>query len=177
MSSSGLVRFRVYARLNSPFPPNPSFVTCLYSTHSFVFRGDLKKHATSHLDPSVRPRPYVCQSPGCGKAFYEASTLKSHDVVHTGARNYICSVDGCGRTFTQSGQLAKHRRLHDDMSIVPHTTAILGSGVAVGHELMLPAGSNSLLGNPDAEQLVAASHLGMPALEMLHEHHDMIVHL
>lgn len=53
--------------------------------------------------------PYVCDSPGCGKAFAIAGGLRIHKRVHNGEKPFKCSE--CGRGFAESSNLSKHVRL------------------------------------------------------------------
>ena len=39
---------------------------------------------------ATRARPFVCQHPGCGRAFRQKSNLKSHGKTHTGERPFAC---------------------------------------------------------------------------------------
>ena len=53
--------------------------------------------------------PYVCDFPGCGKAFAIAGGLRIHKRVHNGEKPFKCSE--CGRGFAESSNLSKHVRL------------------------------------------------------------------
>ena len=39
-------------------------------------------------------RPYVCDYPGCGRAFCQSGQLKTHQRLHTGEKPFICSMEG-----------------------------------------------------------------------------------
>ena len=52
--------------------------------------------------------PYVCDFPGCGKAFAIAGGLRIHKRVHNGEKPFKCSE--CGRGFAESSNLSKHVR-------------------------------------------------------------------
>lgn len=68
-----------------------------------------------HLDlveEDNRPKPFVCQHPGCGKMYYKSSHLKAHVRTHTGEKPYLCSWEDCERRFARSDELARHRRTH-----------------------------------------------------------------
>ncbi len=63
-------------------------------------------------DEDTRPKPFVCQHPGCGKMYYKSSHLKAHVRTHTGEKPYLCSWEDCDRRFARSDELARHRRTH-----------------------------------------------------------------
>uniref|UniRef100_A0A3Q2NUL0 Zinc finger protein 11-like n=1 Tax=Fundulus heteroclitus TaxID=8078 RepID=A0A3Q2NUL0_FUNHE len=53
-------------------------------------------------------RPHQCTV--CGKTFLTANELRLHNRYHTGERPYKCDV--CGKAFIQSGYLKSHVRIH-----------------------------------------------------------------
>ncbi|CCM06787.1 uncharacterized protein FIBRA_09087 [Fibroporia radiculosa] len=85
-------------------------------------------------------QPYVCDFPGCGKAFAitgaltihkrthnghkpfkctycdrafaESSNLSKHLRTHTGVRPYLCMEPGCNKSFARPDQLARHQNVH-----------------------------------------------------------------
>ena len=65
------------------------------------------------LRPCHQDRPFVCQHPGCERAFVLACTLKRHQrSVHDNRRPYACPVEGCGKAFKRRDALAPHLWIH-----------------------------------------------------------------
>ncbi|KAH9822891.1 transcription factor IIIA-like [Teratosphaeria destructans] len=57
---------------------------------------------------SKRPKKYVCEYEGCGKAFDRPVRLEIHTRSHTNHRPYACDHDDCGKTFLRLEHLKRH---------------------------------------------------------------------
>ena len=68
----------------------------------------MQVHERSHTGD----KPYICEHPGCDKAFATGYGLKSHTRVHTGEKPYKCPEETCVKAFKTSGDLQKHVRTH-----------------------------------------------------------------
>ncbi|KAK3845203.1 MAG: hypothetical protein J3R72DRAFT_364837 [Linnemannia gamsii] len=60
--------------------------------------------------PSFRNKSYVCQHPGCGKAYTKPSRLAEHELVHSGQRPFKCLEPGCDASFRREAHLATHHK-------------------------------------------------------------------
>ena len=76
---------------------------CKKCDKTFYFKSYLLKHEETHGE-----RLWKCET--CGIAFFRASDLRRHCLIHTGERNYCC--DECGKTFNRSHHLKDHKKMH-----------------------------------------------------------------
>ncbi|KAL6068446.1 hypothetical protein STEG23_028477 [Scotinomys teguina] len=64
---------------------------------------------------SPRPRPFVCDYEGCGKAFIRHYHLSRHVLIHTGEKPFVCEHNGCNQKFNTKSNLKRHiERKHEN---------------------------------------------------------------
>ncbi|KAK4565374.1 hypothetical protein LTR86_003991 [Recurvomyces mirabilis] len=81
-------------------PPSPA-----YSIPSSVGQSIAETTATS---TSKRPKKFLCEVAGCGKAFDRPARVQIHMRSHTNERPFSCSEEGCGKTFLRNEHLTRH---------------------------------------------------------------------
>ena len=79
-------------------------------------------------------KPFTCDT--CGKSFADAAHLKMHEIIHTGVKPFTC--DTCGKSFAQSGTFKYHEMTHSDVK--PFTCDTCGKsfaqlGYLIHHEM------------------------------------------
>lgn len=57
---------------------------------------------------SKRPKRYVCEHDGCGKAFDRPVRLEAHVRTHTGDRPFVCDEADCDKSFFKAEHLKAH---------------------------------------------------------------------
>lgn len=78
---------------------------------------------------SVRPKNYICDAPGCEKAYSKPSLLEQHKRSHTNERPFKCSKPGCDKSFLRKSHLQAHLLSHEDQESKPFQCATCGKGV------------------------------------------------
>lgn len=84
-----------------------------------------KRTHRPHSDAPPKDEP-VFQCELCGKNFSCKSTLKSHQVVHTGEKPFTCHI--CGKSFSQTGLYYHLKHVH--AGIKNHSCDICGRSFA-----------------------------------------------
>ncbi|KAF7305316.1 FAD/NAD(P)-binding domain-containing protein [Mycena chlorophos] len=68
--------------------------------------GEDEQHTTGKSTNKKHPCPL------CDKTFTRPSTLRVHLNTHTGAMPYVCEYPGCGRAFNVKSNMQRHFRSH-----------------------------------------------------------------
>ncbi|KAI0058989.1 hypothetical protein BV25DRAFT_1809863 [Artomyces pyxidatus] len=79
---------------------------CKLCKQYFSEAATLQQHMRRH----TQEKPYLCDFPGCGKAFAIAGALTIHKRTHNGHKPFKCTY--CDRGFSESSNLSKHLRTH-----------------------------------------------------------------
>lgn len=78
---------------------------------------------------SPRPKNYICNFPGCSKAYSRPSLLDQHIQTHYGYRPFKCEYSNCGESFTRKDHLERHRLKHLNNEDKPFHCQICNKGV------------------------------------------------
>ncbi|KAK5123363.1 hypothetical protein LTR85_002795 [Meristemomyces frigidus] len=83
---------------------------------------------------SKRPKKYLCEYAGCGKAFDRPVRLQIHVRSHTNERPYACQEQGCDKTFLRTEHLNRHTKdKHSDANgfVCTYNVSTADDGTAV----------------------------------------------
>lgn len=83
---------------------------------TYTTRFSLRRHLTSHQ----KTKMHVCVL--CFKSFTLAQYLKEHTYIHTGQKPFLCDFPGCDKAFRQAGKLSMHRKFHQNIIFSVHHT-------------------------------------------------------
>ncbi|USW51557.1 Putative Zinc finger C2H2-type [Septoria linicola] len=83
-----------------------------------------KTHLEIHTRAHTGIKPFLCKEPSCGQRFSQLGNLKTHERRHTGERPYHCDI--CGKTFAQHGNVRAHKIVHT--AAKPFTCRLDGCG-------------------------------------------------
>jgi hypothetical protein len=65
-----------------------------------------------HRTP-INPGQYRNKCRFCPSTFQKSEHLSRHERSHTKQRPYVCDIPGCGKAFTRGDSLTRHLRLHE----------------------------------------------------------------
>lgn len=71
----------------------------------------------------IGEKPYICDYPGCPRAFTQSGHLKTHQRLHTGEKPFKCPVIGCEARFKHAN---RHCTVHPTATLVRETDSSLG---------------------------------------------------
>lgn len=96
--------------------------SCSQCEKSFKEKGALKKHQRSkHLRELFRS-----PCPSCGK-MVAASTMKRHQLIHSGERPFKCTVSDCEKYYRSTSEVKRHVLIHHSTER-PYKCDICGKG-------------------------------------------------
>ncbi|KAF8582787.1 hypothetical protein K439DRAFT_1350553 [Ramaria rubella] len=81
---------------------------CTTCDQYFSEAATLQQHMRRH----TKEKPYICDFPGCGKAFAITGALTIHRRVHSGSKPFRCTFCNRQVSFSESSNLSKHVRTH-----------------------------------------------------------------
>lgn len=83
---------------------------CPRCPQSFVYIKELDRHMLGHKEE----RPFVCNIPGCGKAFKESYIFRLHMKRHDGTlkKRFVCTYSPCDKKFARRYTLERHILTH-----------------------------------------------------------------
>ena len=78
---------------------------------------------------SPRPKKYLCEFPGCEKAYSRPSLLEQHLQTHYNYRPFKCDFPDCEETFARKDHLERHKLKHVSEEEKPFHCSFCGKGV------------------------------------------------
>lgn len=87
------------------------------------------RSASSSRASSPRPKNYLCDFPGCLKAYSRPSLLEQHIRTHYGYRPFKCRVPTCEESFMRKDHLERHMLKHVGEEDKPFHCSVCGRGV------------------------------------------------
>ncbi|CAH1790290.1 unnamed protein product [Owenia fusiformis] len=87
-----------------PYPEHYEIYSCQHSGCDFITAE--KTRISTHMKKHSNDKEYACEV--CGSRFKHASSLVTHQLIHSDQRPYTCSWDDCTGAFRTKGALENH---------------------------------------------------------------------
>lgn len=114
-ASSDIISSRItQSRTDIPPQEEDSSVDLQYHSPRMNEAGSRHSNKSYLKQPKIMGKAHSCEQ--CGKQFTRPSALRTHRLVHSGAKPFECSWSDCTKKFNVKSNLIRHLKLHKEKS-------------------------------------------------------------